>query len=206
MRKNHLLLIILSLFIVVFGLFISDTYATCGNVWFGAGCPVSPYANPSYNLANGVDSVTKAVNGQITNKGITEYAQYIVTYLMGFISIIAVIYIIYAGFQLMIGAGDEEKMKKTRQIIIYVILGILVMWLAYPIVKWTINVVSPGARTVYEWSMIPGAQAAYTESDADTFAEYKNKIKEGINQMESELLVNRSVNVSTIQNVKNLVA
>ena len=41
---------------------------------------------------------------------------------MGFISVIAVIYIIYAGFQLMIGAGDEEKMKKTRSIIVYVIL------------------------------------------------------------------------------------
>ena len=96
---------------------------------------------------------------------------------MTFISIIAVIYIIYAGFQLMIGAGDEEKMKKTRQIILYVVLGILIMWLAYPIVKWTIGIVAPGGQVAYEWSMIPGAQA-YTESDSNTYAEYKNKIKE----------------------------
>lgn len=66
---------------------------------------------------------------------------------MGFISIIAVIYIIYAGFQLMIGAGDEEKMKKTRQIILYVILGIMIMWLAYPIVKWTTELIK---KTAYE--------------------------------------------------------
>lgn len=96
---------------------------------------------------------------------------------MSFISIIAVIYIIYAGFQLMIGAGDEEKMKKTRQIILYVVLGILIMWLAYPIVRWTIDLVAPSGRVAYDWSIIPGAEA-YTESDADTYAEYKNKIKE----------------------------
>ena len=204
MRKHSLIIPILTGLILLFGLSISDTFASCGGFWASTTCPTSPYANPSYNLASGVDSVTKAVNGQITNKGITEYAQQIITYLMGFISIIAVLYIIYAGFQLMIGAGDEEKMKKTRQIIIYVILGILVMWLAYPIVRWTINIVSPGGQTAYNWSMIPGAQA-YTESDTDTYAEYKNKIKEGINQMESELLLNRSVKVSTIQNVKNLV-
>jgi hypothetical protein len=124
---------------------------------------------------------------------------------MGFVSLIAVLYIIYAGFQLMIGAGDEEKMKKTRQIILYVILGILIMWLALPIVRWAINLVTPGTRTAYEWSLIPGVQAAYTESDADTFAEYRNKIKEGINQMESELMVEKFVKISTIQNVKNLI-
>lgn len=79
------------------------------------------------------------------------------------------------------------------------------MWLALPIVRWAINLITPGSRTAYEWSLIPGAQAAYTESDADTFAEYKNKIKEAINQMESELLVDRVVKISTIQNVKNLI-
>lgn len=47
--------------------------------------------------------------------------------------------------------------------------------------------------------------AAYTESDSDTFADYKNKIKEALGQMESEYTLNKTVNISTIQNVKNLV-
>ncbi len=205
MRKNSLIIIILTSLALLFGLSISDTFASCGGSWFSTSCPVSPYcADGKCNIDEGVKAVESAVNGQITNKWIAAYAQQIVTYLMTFVSIIAVIYIIYAGFQLMIGAGDEEKMKKTRQIILYVVLGILVMWLAYPIVKWTIGIIAPSGQVAYKWSMIPGAQA-YTESDADTYAEYKNKIKEWINQMESELLLNRSVKVSTIQNVKNLV-
>lgn len=62
---------------------------------------------------------------------------------MSFISIIGVLYIIYAGFQVMIGAGDEEKMKKAKNIILYVVIGIIIMWLAYSIVKWAIDLVSP---------------------------------------------------------------
>lgn len=55
-------------------------------------------------------------------------------YFLGFVTVVGVIYIIYAGFQLMTGGGDEEKVKKARQIIIYVIAGIVLMWLAYWIV------------------------------------------------------------------------
>ena len=98
----------------------------------------------------------------------------------------------------MMGAGDEEKMKKARQIIIYVMLGIALMWLAVPIVKWTVKMV-----TAYDF--IPRAVAAYTESESDTFAEYRNKIKEATSSMESELLINKKVNTSTVQNVKNLI-
>jgi PKD repeat protein/type IV secretory pathway VirB2 component (pilin) len=205
MRKNSLIILLLTGVVLLFGLMVTDTFASCGGSWFSNSCPVSPYcADGKCSVENGRQAVEIAVNGQITNKWITEYAQAIVTYLMGFISLVAVIYIIYAGFQLMIWAGDEEKMKKTRQIILYVILGILIMWLAYPIVKWTINLINPNTRVAFDWTIVPWAQA-YTESDSDTYAEYKNKIKEWINQMESELLLNRSVQISTIQNVKALV-
>ena len=76
-------------------------------------------------------------------------------------------------------------------------LGIALMWLAVPIVKWTVKMVS--------YDFIPRAVAAYTESESDTFAEYRNKIKEATSSMESELLINKKVNTSTVQNVKNLI-
>lgn len=57
-----------------------------------------------------------------------------------FVTIIAVIYIIYAGFQIMIWGGEEEKVKNGKNIIKYVIIGIVVMWLAYSIVAWILKV------------------------------------------------------------------
>jgi type IV secretory pathway VirB2 component (pilin) len=50
------------------------------------------------------------------------------------VTLIAVIYVIYAGFQIMTGGGDEEKMKKSRNTIFYVFIGIVIMWLAYALV------------------------------------------------------------------------
>jgi type IV secretory pathway VirB2 component (pilin) len=58
------------------------------------------------------------------------------------VTIVGVIYIIYAGFQLMTGGGDEEKLKKTKNIIVYVIIGIIVMWLAYPLMKFIIRLLN----------------------------------------------------------------
>jgi Na+-driven multidrug efflux pump len=50
----------------------------------------------------------------------------------------------------MIGAGDEEKMKKTKNIILYVILGVILIWLSFGIVKWVIALVKPGSVTSIE--------------------------------------------------------
>lgn len=59
--------------------------------------------------------------------------------LLQFITIIAVLFVIYAGFQLMTAGGDEEKMKKAKTIIIQVVVGIIVVWVAYSIVSWVIS-------------------------------------------------------------------
>ncbi len=69
MRKYSLLALILSALIVLCGLSVSDTFASCGGAWFSTSCPVSPYcADGKCSIADGVTAVEQAVNGQITNK------------------------------------------------------------------------------------------------------------------------------------------
>ena len=58
---------------------------------------------------------------------------------LSFVTIIAVIYCLWAGFQIMTAGGAEEKVKKGRQIIIQVGIGIVIMWLAYAIVTWIVQ-------------------------------------------------------------------
>lgn len=55
---------------------------------------------------------------------------------LGFVTLIAVAYVLWAGFQLITAGGDEERMKKSKTTIIQVVIGIVVMWLAYSIVTW----------------------------------------------------------------------
>ncbi len=58
---------------------------------------------------------------------------------LGFVTLIAVVYVLWAGFQILTAGGDEEKVKTGRKIVIQVIIGIVVMWLAYSVVKWVVG-------------------------------------------------------------------
>jgi type IV secretory pathway VirB2 component (pilin) len=90
----------------------------------------------------GIDAVEWGLDGLETDRSASEYIQSIIVYLLSFISLIAVIYIIYAGFQILIGRGEEEKLKTQKQTIIYVIIGIVVIWLAWPITNFIFDVLN----------------------------------------------------------------
>lgn len=87
-----------------------------------------------------VDQVKKNLNGVEKEKPASQYIQDVIVYLIGFLSIIAVVYIIYAGFNILTGTGDEEKVKKSKSIIIYVVAWLAIIYLAYSIVAFVFNV------------------------------------------------------------------
>jgi type IV secretory pathway VirB2 component (pilin) len=121
-----------------------ETFADCGWFKFGA-CEVKIDIKcpPGWcKVENGVSIWQKILDPTMSKKTFSQFAQDIVVYLLSFVTIIAVIYIIYAGFQVLIGAGDEEKLKKAKNIILYVALGIIIMWLSYSIVAWIIALIT----------------------------------------------------------------
>ncbi len=76
-----------------------------------------------------------------TNKDASTYIQDIVVYLLTFITVIAVLYIIYAWFKILTSAWDEEKASSAKKIIISVALWILLMWLSFVIVRFILGVI-----------------------------------------------------------------
>ena len=74
------------------------------------------------------------IDGIETDRKASDFVQDIVSYLLTFVTIIWVIYIIYAWFNLLTSAWDEEKAKKSKQIIIYVMIWIILMYLANSII------------------------------------------------------------------------
>ena len=89
-----------------------------------------------------VEKVKDTVNWIETERTLSDYIQSVVAYLLTFLSIIAVLYIIYAWFRILTGAWDEETLKKQKTTILYVIIWIAIIWLAYPITKFIINLFS----------------------------------------------------------------
>lgn len=90
----------------------------------------------------GVDAVKDGINDIEKERKFSEYIQDVIGYVLTFVSLLAVAYIMYAGFQILTWNGDEEKLKKSRQTIIYVIIGIIVIWLAWSITSFIINILN----------------------------------------------------------------
>lgn len=95
-----------------------------------------------------VDQVQNVLTDVEKTKTFSQYIQDIIIYLLTFVTIVAVIYIIYAWFRVLTSNWNEDSLKKSKNTIIYVTLWIVIMWLAYPIVKWIIDVLNLGATNV----------------------------------------------------------
>jgi hypothetical protein len=80
---------------------------------------------------------------KITGAGGTAESavQGIIQNALTFIGILAVCYGIWGWFQIITAWGDEEKVKKGRTIIVQVLIGILVIFLANSIIKWFLSLI-----------------------------------------------------------------
>lgn len=63
----------------------------------------------------------------------------IVQWLLGFLGLIAVIFILYGGFVWMTAAGNEEKVSKAKKIIGAAAIGLIVVLVAWAIVIFVIQ-------------------------------------------------------------------
>lgn len=144
--KTHITLILSLLIGTLTIALMPSVYADWGCAWnWGASCAnpgqISYCSGDSCSIDKWSDAVKTATNGLFADKTIVEFITDTVLYFLGFVTLIGVIYVLYAGFQIMTGGGDEEKMKKARQMIIYVLIGIVVMWMAYWIVTLILDAV-----------------------------------------------------------------
>ncbi|MDD3793199.1 MAG: hypothetical protein PHI37_00090 [Candidatus Gracilibacteria bacterium] len=80
----------------------------------------------------GTGNINPGLMGNFNNADIViqDYTQY----LLGFLYLLAVLYGIYGGFKILTAAEDDEKVKSGKTIIIQAILGIIIIFLAGPIV------------------------------------------------------------------------
>lgn len=61
-------------------------------------------------------------------------------YIIGLFYFIAVVFWIYWWFTILVSWWDEEKVKKWKNIVIYMVIWLIVIFLASQIVNWVIDV------------------------------------------------------------------
>lgn len=168
----------LSLVSLIAALIASQAFALC-EPFLGPCADEAPYCNDGTDcsLSGGIADVQDVTNDVVTDKGFFEYAQDVVEYLLVFLGIVGVLYIIYAGFRILTGAGEEEAVTDAKKTILYVVIGYTVIFLAYSIVAFIIgDEDGPGILDGTSYHFIDRAHA-FERGETGTFAEYEERIK-----------------------------
>ena len=79
-----------------------------------------------------------------TNQSFVDFVQDIVAYILTFISLIAVLYIIYAWFSILVSWWNDEVQKKQKKTIFSIIIWIILIWLSYTIVNFIVDLAQQG--------------------------------------------------------------
>lgn len=94
-----------------------------------------------------LNNVTNAINVGGVNSDIrTAWSadaviQTWLTNLLRFLYLVAVLYAIWGGFNILTAAWDEEKVKKWKTVLINAVLWIFVIFLAWSIIEWIVGIV-----------------------------------------------------------------
>jgi|SRR3989344_2102013 len=91
------------------------------------------YASP---VEEGLNTLGSLLNLPTTaNSGnVRDVIVDVINFILSFLSLIAVIMVIIAGFYLILGAGSEESVTRAKKIILYTIIGLIVIFFARLIV------------------------------------------------------------------------
>jgi len=75
------------------------------------------------------------INGTTCSTGFRETIVSYINYFLGFLGLLAVIMIIYAGILLVTAQGEEEQIGKGKKIITWAAIGLIVIMLSFVIVR-----------------------------------------------------------------------
>ncbi len=77
-------------------------------------------------------------NLQGSNQSADQSIQTLIGNAMNFLYILAVVYGIWGGFQILTAAGADDKVKKGKTILTQALIGLVVIWLASSVVQWLV--------------------------------------------------------------------
>ncbi len=88
------------------------------------------------------DSTLASSFGLGTSTDVRQAIINIVQFILGFLGLIAVIIVLYGGFQWMTAAGNEEKVSSARATLTAGLIGLVIILAAYALTQFVIGTVA----------------------------------------------------------------
>ncbi|MCH2188296.1 hypothetical protein MK079_00505 [Candidatus Gracilibacteria bacterium] len=92
-------------------------------------------------LQRGIEQIQR-IEDLETERSASEYVQDVVAYILSFLAIITVVVIIYAGFVILTSVGNDEKVSSAKNTLLSSLIGLGLIFLAFPIAQFIIDVLT----------------------------------------------------------------
>lgn len=115
-------------------------YATAGTALVAMNSVNSVLANAPETTFGISKAWTTAGRLETTDLDVT--IQSYVNFLMTFLYLIAVLYALWGGFQILTAGGDDDKVSKGKTILIQGATGLFVIWISGTIIKFILSVLA----------------------------------------------------------------
>lgn len=119
---------ILSAFVLAFAVFMIGDAVVAQDL-------ITPADNPS--------AVSGATGGESSFRSIVLT---IVNFILGFLGLVAVLFVIYGGFLYVTSAGNGEKVDQGKKIITYAVVGIVIILISFALINTILGAANPGAQ------------------------------------------------------------
>lgn len=103
--------------------------------------PVVAFGQPT------VPDAGSTILGDTGYTGIESTLTTIANWMLGVLLLLAVIFFIYAGFLYLTSGGEEERVKKAKDFLVYGLIAVAVGLLAKGLISVVQNLVTPGTQT-----------------------------------------------------------
>lgn len=142
LMKSSIIVLLSSLFFIPFYIQAQTTPSTASGAASGtaASVPATPLGGLNATAEIAFPGITKS------NKDITTIISTAIRFILGFLGVIFMILIIFGGLLWMTAGGDDNKVKKARDVISNGTIGLIIVLVAYAltifVIKTIINAVS----------------------------------------------------------------
>jgi len=82
---------------------------------------------------------TAEQSGQTNQRTLPEIIGNIIKWVLGVVGIILLVMFIYGGVLYATSAGSEEKVETGKKVMLYAIMGVIIIALAFALTNWVIN-------------------------------------------------------------------
>lgn len=109
--------------------------------------PVALHSVHAASLTDQLGEVNDAAGLGGDSSSLTETIGSLISVLLGFLGVIFLVLIIYAGLLWMTAAGNEDNVKKAKSILLNSVIGLVILLSAYAISSFVIDQLSTATGT-----------------------------------------------------------